>query len=62
MSEDLHVSCVYAAIFTFLTETAQDLETQLNAHYNLLQLETKAHSTANYDAINNKYLELFNNI
>ena len=46
-------------IFTFLTETAQDLETQLNAHYNLLQLETKAHSTANYDAINNKYLELF---
>ncbi|WP_341216280.1 tetratricopeptide repeat protein [uncultured Wocania sp.] len=46
-------------IFEFLIETAQDLETQLYAHYNLLQLETKASLSDNYEAINNKYLELF---
>lgn len=46
-------------IYTFLIETAQDLETQLYAHHNLLQLETKTSSGDNYEAINNKYLELF---
>ncbi|MCF7567351.1 tetratricopeptide repeat protein [Sabulilitoribacter arenilitoris] len=46
-------------IYTFLIDTAQDLETQLYAHYNLLQLETKTSSVENYESINNKYLELF---
>ena len=46
-------------IYTFLIETAQDLDTQLHAHHSLLQLETKASSVDNYEAINNKYLGLF---
>lgn len=46
-------------IYMFLIETAQDLDTQLSAHYNLLQIETKASSVDNYEAINTKYLELF---
>ena len=46
-------------IYTFLIETAQDLETQLYAHYNLLQLETKISLATNYEDINNKYLSLF---
>ncbi|WOD45095.1 tetratricopeptide repeat protein [Hwangdonia lutea] len=46
-------------IYTFLIETAQDLETQLQAHYSLLQLKTKASTADDYEAINNTYLELF---
>ena len=46
-------------IFSFLIETAQDLETKLSAHYNLLQLETKESSESNYNNISAKYLELF---
>ncbi|MCL6296305.1 tetratricopeptide repeat protein [Jejuia spongiicola] len=46
-------------MYTFLIETAQDLETQLNAHYSLLQLETKKGLADQNDFINNKYLELF---
>ncbi len=46
-------------VYTYLIEIAQDLETQLNAHYNVLQIETKESSANNYDAINHKYLELF---
>lgn len=46
-------------MYTFLIETAQDLETQLNAHYSLLQLETKKGLAGQNDFINNKYLELF---
>ncbi len=46
-------------IYTFLIETAQDLETQLHAHYSLLQLETKASTPDDYEAINHTYLALF---
>ncbi|MDD7884729.1 tetratricopeptide repeat protein [Flavivirga sp. 57AJ16] len=46
-------------IFTYIIETAQDSETKLKAHYNLIQLETKESLKANYPAINTKYLELF---
>ncbi|WP_303316878.1 tetratricopeptide repeat protein [Flavivirga abyssicola] len=46
-------------IFTYLIETAQDADTKLKAHYNLLQLETKESAKENYDNINTKYLALF---
>src|SRR5690606_37533922 len=39
--------------------TAQDTDTLLNAHYNLLQLDTKISTKSQYQAINNQYLELF---
>lgn len=46
-------------IFTFITQTAQDTETLLEAHYNLLQLETKQTSPENYQQIESRYQELF---
>ncbi len=46
-------------ILTYIINTAQDTDTLLNAHYNLLQLETKTSSKDNYQTINNQYLDLF---
>ena len=46
-------------IYTFITETAQDLDTLLEAHYNLVQLETKQSLKENYDTIDANYQELF---
>lgn len=46
-------------ILSYIIETAQDTDTLLNAHYNLLQLETKISTKSQYQAINNQYLELF---
>lgn len=46
-------------IFTFITQTAQDTDVLLEAHYNLLQLETKQASTSNYQIIESQYQELF---
>jgi len=46
-------------IFTFITQTAQDTDVLLEAHYNLLQLETKQTSTSNYQIIESQYQELF---
>ena len=46
-------------IYTFITETAQDGNTLLEAHYNLIQLETKQFSKENYQVIDAKYQELF---
>ena len=46
-------------IYTFITETAQDLDTLLEAHYNLVQLETKQSLKENYDIIDANYQELF---
>ena len=45
-------------IFTYLTETAQDLDTKIDAYYNLLQIEIKTQS--DLKVIEDKYLELFN--
>ena len=45
-------------IFTFITQTAQDTDMLLEAHYNLLQLETKQTLPANYFNIENQYQEL----
>ena len=47
-------------IFTYITETAQDADTKLDAYNNLLQLEIKEASKENYNIIKNKYLELIN--
>ncbi|WP_317048438.1 tetratricopeptide repeat protein [Confluentibacter sediminis] len=46
-------------ILTYIINTAQDTDTLLNAHYNLLQLETKTSSKDDYQTINNQYLDLF---
>ncbi|MDO5987152.1 hypothetical protein Q4Q39_07070 [Flavivirga amylovorans] len=46
-------------ILTYIIETAQDSNTKLKAHYNLLQLETKESLKDNYTVINTKYLDLF---
>ncbi len=46
-------------IFTYLTETAQDLQMIIDAHYHLLQIETKESTKADYEAIKSKYLAVF---
>lgn len=45
-------------ILTYLIDTAQDIDTKLRAHNNLLQIEIKDASKEAYYAIKNKYLEL----
>ena len=47
-------------IFKFLIKTAQDIDTKLEAHYNLLQIATLIEPETNYKIIENKYLALFN--
>jgi len=47
-------------IFNFLINTAQDTDTKLEAHYNLLQIETIKGPGTNYKIIENKYVSLFN--
>ncbi len=47
-------------ILNYLINTAQDLETLINAHYNLLQIETKESLPKDYQKINTEYLALFN--
>ncbi|MBP0902663.1 tetratricopeptide repeat protein [Mariniflexile gromovii] len=47
-------------IYTFITTTAQDLDILLEAHYNLIKLETKQSTKENYGTIDAKYQELFN--
>lgn len=46
-------------IFTYLIQTAQDLDTQLSAHHQLLLLLTKTSDKSNYPEIKSKYLGLF---
>ena len=47
-------------ILTYLTHTAQDQDTILRAHYNLLQIETNESSSKDYHKRKEKYLALFN--
>ena len=47
-------------IFNFLINTAQDIDTKLEAHYNLLQIKTITESETNYKTIENNYMSLFN--
>lgn len=44
-------------IFTYITETAQDVDTKIDAYYNLLQIDLKTQS--DLKVIENKYQELF---
>ncbi len=46
-------------IFNYVIEKSQDTDTKLKAYYNSLQIETKISAKESYDAIKNKYLELF---
>ena len=47
-------------IYTFITTTSQDLDILLEAHYNLIQLETKQSPKENYPIIDANYQALFN--
>ncbi|GAA4269003.1 tetratricopeptide repeat protein [Hyunsoonleella aestuarii] len=47
-------------VYTFLIDTAQDLETQLSANQNLLNLKIRESLKEEYAIINNEYLEVFN--
>lgn len=47
-------------MLNYLIITAQDLDTLLETHYNLLQIETEESTEADLDNINQKYLDLFN--
>ena len=46
-------------VFNYIIDTAQDAETKLDAHQNLLQIDIKESSKSNYGVIKSKYLELF---
>ena len=46
-------------IFNFLVDTAQDLDTQISAHHNILLLRTKIEGKETYDDIKDGYLGLF---
>jgi len=47
-------------ILTYLINTAQDIDTLLNSHYSLLQIDTKESLSKDYNKINETYLALFN--
>lgn len=46
-------------IFTYIINTAQDLDTLIDAHFNLLQIEINTSSKEHYEIIKAKYLEVF---
>ncbi|TWO32272.1 tetratricopeptide repeat protein [Seonamhaeicola sediminis] len=46
-------------IFNYIITKAQDLETKLTAHYNLIQIETNESSKKDYALINERYKKLF---
>ena len=45
-------------IYEYVIETAQDAETKLGAHRNLIKIDIKESSESNYGAIKSKYLNL----
>ncbi|TNJ44137.1 tetratricopeptide repeat protein [Tamlana fucoidanivorans] len=47
-------------IYTYVIEIAPDIDTQLQAHYEAIQLEIKESSKDQYNTIKAKYLDLFN--
>ncbi|MFL0353079.1 tetratricopeptide repeat protein [Xanthomarina sp. GH4-25] len=48
------------SIFSYLADTAQDIETKLNAIYYLLEIKTKIASESEYDDLKKQYQEVFN--
>lgn len=47
-------------VLNYIIETAQDKDTKLKAHQNLIKIDIKQNSKSNYSNIKNKYLELLN--
>ncbi|MFB9056676.1 tetratricopeptide repeat protein [Mariniflexile ostreae] len=50
---------VAKAIFGFLIDTAQDLDTKIAAHYNLLKIETEESTVKDFKALGLKYQDFF---
>ncbi len=46
-------------IFTYLTETAQDLDTKLKAYYNLIEIKTQLATKEEYNSILSEYKAIF---
>ncbi|WP_248724346.1 tetratricopeptide repeat protein [Seonamhaeicola sp. ML3] len=46
-------------IYNYIINTAQDIDTKLEAHFQLIQIETSESTKDEYDSINEKYLALF---
>ncbi|RED50595.1 tetratricopeptide repeat protein [Seonamhaeicola aphaedonensis] len=59
IATDENKNDVAKEIFNYIVNKAQDLETKLNAHYNLIQIETYESSEKDYILINEKYKKLF---
>ncbi|WP_452224044.1 tetratricopeptide repeat protein [Lacinutrix chionoecetis] len=49
---------VATTIFQFIVDNTQDIDIKINAHYNLIQIETEQASKKDYKAINEKYITL----
>ncbi len=47
------------AIFNFVAESAQDIDTKLKAYYDLLQIEARENGTESYEGLQLKYKDLF---
>ncbi|MBU3820531.1 tetratricopeptide repeat protein [Flavobacteriaceae bacterium XHP0103] len=56
---DENQNAIAKEILMYIIDTAQDVETLLIAHSNLLQLETKTSTKENYPTIEAQYLSLF---
>ncbi|WP_242203064.1 tetratricopeptide repeat protein [Aestuariivivens insulae] len=46
-------------VFTFIINTAQDIDTQLRAHRNIMLIKTKLANKEDYKTINEQYLNIF---
>ena len=60
MAHDADQNDEASEIFTYVLETAQDIETKLLANQYLLDIQIEAATDKEYDDINKKYLALFN--
>ncbi|WP_034060882.1 tetratricopeptide repeat protein [Lacinutrix jangbogonensis] len=49
---------VAKTIFQFIIDNTQDIDIKINAHYNLIKIETEQVSTKDYKTINESYLSL----
>ena len=46
------------SVFQFIIDNSQDIDTKINAHYNILKIETEQATKKEYKDINEKYLSL----
>lgn len=49
---------VAKGIFQFIIDNTQDIDIKINAHYNLIKIETEQATKKEYEAINDSYLSL----